>query len=304
MPDRHLVGLRDGLPAARQPAAGRVRRRALLRGLRAEPASGSWSAAARSLPNPALVKTFRGGRRDAGGHPVRPRRRPLLRRRLGRHDQADPLHGGQPGAARGRVGHPHGGQHAARRDRSARRARATRTATRSHTHGTWTATGPTTTRAASSPTFTYTSRGVYQVGLRVTDSLGATACDSVAITAGNTPPVATISTPTSGFTWDVGETIHFEGSATDAQEQRARQGPAQLDVPAPPLPLGLPHARGAVLPRKRLGRLRRAGPRVPVLPRAAAHGDRQRRPHATPRASGSTRAPSSSRCAPRRPGSS
>jgi len=71
-----------------------------------------------------------------------------------------------------------------------------------------------------SPTFTYTSRGVYRVGLRVTDSRGATAVDSVAITAGNTPPVATISTPTSGFTWDVGDTIHFEGSATDAQEQR------------------------------------------------------------------------------------
>ena len=80
--------------------------------------------------------------------------------------------------------------------------------------------------SSPNPTFTYTSRGVYQVGLRVTDSHGATASDSVAITAGNTPPVATISTPTSGFTWDVGDTIHFEGSATDAQEQRL--GRAQL----------------------------------------------------------------------------
>jgi PKD repeat protein len=74
--------------------------------------------------------------------------------------------------------------------------------------------------SSANPTFTYTSNGVYQVSLRVTDSLGATAFDSVAITAGNTPPVATISTPTSGFTWAVGDNIHFEGSATDAQEQR------------------------------------------------------------------------------------
>jgi len=73
---------------------------------------------------------------------------------------------------------------------------------------------------SANPTYTYTSRGVYQVGLRVTDSHGATATDSIAITAGNTPPVATISTPTSGVTWDVGDAIHFEGSATDPQEQR------------------------------------------------------------------------------------
>jgi glucose/arabinose dehydrogenase len=73
---------------------------------------------------------------------------------------------------------------------------------------------------SASPAYVYTSRGVYQVGLRVTDSRGASTTDAVAITAGNTPPVATITAPTNGHKWDVADTIHFEGSATDSQEQR------------------------------------------------------------------------------------
>ena len=35
---------------------------------------------------------------------------------------------------------------------------------------------------------------------------------------GNTPPVPTIATPSSNFTWHVGETISFSGSATDAED--------------------------------------------------------------------------------------
>ncbi len=61
MPDRHARRSPAWPSPARQPAARRVRRRALLRGLRARPASGSWSAAAATLPNPSLVKTFRAG---------------------------------------------------------------------------------------------------------------------------------------------------------------------------------------------------------------------------------------------------
>jgi hypothetical protein len=40
----------------------------------------------------------------------------------------------------------------------------------------------------------------------------------VAISAGNTPPTATIVSPTAGLTWKVGDAISFNGSATDAQD--------------------------------------------------------------------------------------
>jgi glucose/arabinose dehydrogenase len=71
---------------------------------------------------------------------------------------------------------------------------------------------------ASRPSFTYTKAGVYRVGLKVTDSHDATGSDVVAISAGNTPPTATITAPTSNLTWAVGDPIAFRGSATDAQD--------------------------------------------------------------------------------------
>jgi uncharacterized repeat protein (TIGR01451 family) len=40
----------------------------------------------------------------------------------------------------------------------------------------------------------------------------------VSITANNTPPTASIATPTAGTTWRVGQTITFSGSATDQQQ--------------------------------------------------------------------------------------
>ena len=66
--------------------------------------------------------------------------------------------------------------------------------------------------------FTYQTAGTYLVGLEVTDNHGASATDSVAIRAGNTPPTATILTPSTGFSWKVGDPIAFSGSATDAQD--------------------------------------------------------------------------------------
>ena len=71
---------------------------------------------------------------------------------------------------------------------------------------------------AARPTFTYTSAGTYTVRLRVTDNGGATATDAVTINAGNTPPVATIAAPSPGVRWKVGDTIAFQGSASDEQE--------------------------------------------------------------------------------------
>lgn len=68
------------------------------------------------------------------------------------------------------------------------------------------------------PTYTYTVSGTYAASLRVTDSKGSTASDTVVISVGNTAPTATISTPTAGTTWKVGDVISFSGSATDAQD--------------------------------------------------------------------------------------
>jgi glucose/arabinose dehydrogenase len=73
---------------------------------------------------------------------------------------------------------------------------------------------------AQKPTYTYTAARDYQVGLRVTDSKGAsdTLDQPLTITAGNTPPSATIGSPLSTTTWKVGDVINFSGSATDQQD--------------------------------------------------------------------------------------
>jgi glucose/arabinose dehydrogenase/PKD repeat protein len=68
------------------------------------------------------------------------------------------------------------------------------------------------------PSYTYTSQGVYNASLRVTDSHGAFSLASVQIEVGNTPPTATISAPPAGTTWRVGDLIEFAGNATDAQD--------------------------------------------------------------------------------------
>jgi glucose/arabinose dehydrogenase/PKD repeat protein len=73
---------------------------------------------------------------------------------------------------------------------------------------------------SSQPTYTYDTTGDYQVGLRVTDSQGAsdTLDQPLTISAGNTAPTATIDSPSSTTTWKVGDNISFSGSATDQQD--------------------------------------------------------------------------------------
>jgi glucose/arabinose dehydrogenase len=72
---------------------------------------------------------------------------------------------------------------------------------------------------ATGPTASWTyQNGVYTPALRVTDNQGASDTDSVTITAGNTPPTATISSPASSLQWKVGDTISFSGRATDPQD--------------------------------------------------------------------------------------
>jgi glucose/arabinose dehydrogenase len=59
--------------------------------------------------------------------------------------------------------------------------------------------------------------GTWTPELRVTDNLGASDTDAVTITAGNTAPTATISSPASSLRWKVGDTVSFSGGATDPQ---------------------------------------------------------------------------------------
>jgi glucose/arabinose dehydrogenase/PKD repeat protein len=68
------------------------------------------------------------------------------------------------------------------------------------------------------PTFTYTT-GSYTARLRVTDTGGTSSLSNpIVITAGNTPPTATILSPSSSLTWKVGDVITFSGSGSDPQE--------------------------------------------------------------------------------------
>ncbi len=64
------------------------------------------------------------------------------------------------------------------------------------------------------------------------------------ISAGNTPPTATIDTPAAGYTWRVGDTITFSGEASDAQQGDLPNDAPQLDhLDAPLLQPGrLPYA--------------------------------------------------------------
>jgi PKD repeat protein len=72
---------------------------------------------------------------------------------------------------------------------------------------------------ASKPTYTYSTAGDYTVRLRVTDSGGASdVSDPLVISAGNTPPIATILTPSSATTWKVGDVMQFSGSGMDSQD--------------------------------------------------------------------------------------
>ena len=116
--------------------------------------------------------------------------------------------------------------------------------------------------------YAYPFEGTYNVGLKVTDSHGASATDFVGITAGNTPPTATIVSPTTGFTWKVGDPIDFEGSGTDPQDGDAAGERHELVGGARPLPERLPRARAADLRRGGPRDLPRPGPRVPVLSRS------------------------------------
>lgn len=80
--------------------------------------------------------------------------------------------------------------------------------------------GDDTTSTFADPVHTYTGSGVQVMTakLTVTDAEGLTATDSVKITLGSVPPTATIETPADGVHVRPGDTVVFQGSATDPED--------------------------------------------------------------------------------------
>ena len=72
--------------------------------------------------------------------------------------------------------------------------------------------------SAATADHTYSASGQYDAVLTVTDVNGASARATVHISAGNTPPVPKISSPTTTARFTVGQTITLVGSASDAEE--------------------------------------------------------------------------------------
>jgi PKD repeat protein/type 1 glutamine amidotransferase len=68
------------------------------------------------------------------------------------------------------------------------------------------------------PSHTYSTRGRYTASLTVTDSSGKTAATSTVITAGNTSPTVTLSTPVDGGMFAFGDDIPFSLTVTDPED--------------------------------------------------------------------------------------
>jgi cytochrome c len=77
--------------------------------------------------------------------------------------------------------------------------------------------GDGTTSTAANPSHTYAA-GNYTAVLTVRNSAGATGTASVSITAGNTAPTLTITTPPAGGLYDWGDKVHFAVTVSDPED--------------------------------------------------------------------------------------
>jgi cytochrome c len=67
------------------------------------------------------------------------------------------------------------------------------------------------------PTFTYTQRGIYEATLRVTDTSGRSAANSVRIIIGNQAPVVRLTVASTTPPFNFGDTVNFTVTVTDDQ---------------------------------------------------------------------------------------
>jgi cytochrome c len=69
----------------------------------------------------------------------------------------------------------------------------------------------------ANPTFTYTQRGIYEATLRVTDTSGRSASNSVRIIIGNQAPVVNLNVSSTTPPFNFGDTVNFTVTVTDDQ---------------------------------------------------------------------------------------
>jgi glucose/arabinose dehydrogenase len=69
----------------------------------------------------------------------------------------------------------------------------------------------------ANPTFTYTQRGIYEATLRVTDTSGRSASNSVRIVVGNQAPVVNLTVASTTPPFNFGDTVTFNVEITDDQ---------------------------------------------------------------------------------------
>ena len=69
----------------------------------------------------------------------------------------------------------------------------------------------------ANPTHTYTQRGIFEATLRVTDTTGRSASNSVRIVIGNQAPVVNLTVASTTPPFNFGDTVHFTVAVTDDQ---------------------------------------------------------------------------------------
>lgn len=78
--------------------------------------------------------------------------------------------------------------------------------------------GDGTTGSGRTVNHTYSSAGNYTATLTVSDGRGGSSTDAIPVSAGNTAPSLLIPTPFIGLKYSMGNTVAFDGSASDAED--------------------------------------------------------------------------------------
>ncbi|MER5889300.1 carbohydrate-binding protein [Streptomyces sp. NPDC001941] len=78
--------------------------------------------------------------------------------------------------------------------------------------------GDGTTSTAANPSHTYTTAGTFRPTLTVRDPEGLTGTASLVVTAGNTAPTVTLSTPANGQLFSFGDTVPFTVTVSDPED--------------------------------------------------------------------------------------